>query len=180
MKLLVKDDFLDDVNLLRDKALQFNFDCSEDFSFDPGWRGYRTKKLKLEDDEFINSCSDKILTEVSKFFNIEGYSISTYFHVSYLKTKETLAKFEDKKYHTDHTEYAGVLYLHPNPPKGTGTSVLDGENNKIIQVENVYNRLVCYPGISLHAPSNLFGDVIENGRMTCPFFISKYLGWSTN
>ena len=69
--------------------------------------------------------------------------------------------------------------MYPNPPKGTGTSILDGENNKIIQVENVYNRLVCYPGTSIHAPTNLFGDTMKDGRMTFTFFISKGWDWQS-
>lgn len=173
MKLLIKDNFLDDIDYLRAKALQFRYCCSEDYSFDVGWRGYRTPELKSFKDRLIDQCSNKILKEANQFFNIKGYSITSNFHVTLLKTKETLEDFEDAKYHCDDAEYAGVLYMYPDPPKGTGTSILDGKNNKIIQVENVYNRLICYPGMATHAPTNLFGDIIENGRMTFTFFISK-------
>lgn len=179
MKLLVKDNFLDDIDHLRDRGLQSKYHYSEDFSVDVGWRGYRTLELELENDKFINYCGNKILEEVYQFFGIKGYSITSHFHISLSKTKETLKNFEDKKYHFDQTEYAGVLYLYPNPPKGTGTSILDGENNKIIQVENVYNRLVCYPGTLIHAPTNLFGDTMKDGRMTFTFFISKGWDWQS-
>ena len=173
MKLLIKDNFLDNIDHLRAKALQSTYCCSEDYSYDIGWRGYRTPELKSFNDQFINQCSNKILREVYQFFDIIGYSITSNFHVTLLRTKETLENFEDTKYHCDVVEYAGVLYMYPDPPKGTGTSILDGKNNKIIQVENVYNRLICYPGMAIHAPTNLFGDTMENGRMTFTFFISK-------
>ena len=173
MKLLIKDNFLDDIDCLRSKALQSKYCCSEDYSFDVGWRGHRTPELKSKNDQFINQCNNKILKEVHQFFDIKGYSITSNFHIALLKTKETLKNFDDSKYHCDDVEYAGVLYLYPNPPKGTGTSILDGKNNKIIQVENVYNRLICYRGMSVHAPTNFFGDTMENSRMTLTFFISK-------
>lgn len=179
MKLLIEDNFFDDVDKLREIALSFDYKCSENIIFDPGWRGYRTDELELLENDFLNNCSQKILDSVSKFYKLNNYSITSHFHISYTKTKQTLEDFENKKYHFDPVPYAGVLYLHPNPPKGTGTSILDGENNNVINVENVYNRLVAYPGNYIHAPSNLFGDKIKNGRMTYTFFINKeWINWS--
>ena len=179
MKLLIQDNFFDDVDKLRNIALSSEYKCSEDIMFDPGWRGYRTDELELLEDDFLNKCSENILNSVSKFYELDNYSITTHFHISYTRTKETLEDFENKKYHFDPVSYAGILYLHPSPPKGTGTSILDGENNKMISVENVYNRLVAYPGNLIHAPTNLFGDHMKNGRMTYTFFIEKnWIHWS--
>jgi hypothetical protein len=173
MKLLIKDNFFDNVNELRNIALSSDYKCSENIMFDPGWRGYRTEELELLENDLLNDCSQKILNSVSEFYKLDNYSITTHFHISYTRTKETLEDFENKKYHFDPVPYAGVVYLHPNPPKGTGTSILDGENNNIVSVENFYNRLVAYPGNFIHAPTNLFGDKIEEGRMTLTFFIEK-------
>ena len=76
------------------------------------------------------------------------------------------------KYHTDTSMMAGLIYLSPNPPEGTGTSILDAESNKIINIENVYNRLISYPSYMVHGPTDLFGDgTKENSRMTFTFFL---------
>ena len=114
---------------------------------------------------------------VSNHYNLDGYSIKSYFHLSHLGTKKTLDDFENKKYHKDDFDYAGVIYLKPNPPKGTGTSILDGARNKIESVDNKYNRLIAYPAHHIHAPTNLFGNNFENGRLTLTFFMSKDWSW---
>jgi hypothetical protein len=179
MKLLVQDNFFNNIDAIRNIALSFDYKCSENIIFDPGWRGYRTDELELFENDLLNECSQNILNSVSEFYELDNYSIHTHFHISYTRTKDTLEDFENKKYHFDPAPYAGIIYLHPNPPKGTGTSILDGENNNIVTVENVYNRLVAYPGNFIHAPTNLFGDKMEDGRMTLTFFIEKNLvNWS--
>ena len=50
----------------------------------------------------------------------------------------------------------------------------------MVNVKNVYNRLVAYRSDQIHAPSNLFGEVPEDGRMTFTFFINKNWTWEPN
>ena len=102
---------------------------------------------------------------------------SSHFHLSHKGTKKTLPDFENKKYHFDECEYAGVVYLKPSPPKGTGTSILDGARNKIESVDNKYNRLIAYPAHHIHAPTDLFGNDFNTGRLTFTFFMSKDWTW---
>jgi len=170
MKFLVQDNFFENIGEIRTKALSSQYYGSEDLSFEVGWRGHRTKEFDSFSDPLLDFCEKKILETVENFFSIKNYFITTYFHISYSDTKKDLEDFENMKYHSDITEYAGILYLNPNPVKEAGTSIIDGDE---VRVENVYNRLVCYPGSYIHAPTDLFGDTIENGRMTLTFFVSQ-------
>jgi hypothetical protein len=169
--ILIQDNFLDSVDEVRKIALSSHYNSSEDSNFlNVYWRGYRTEPLKMKE------IATKILVSVCKFYNLNlpEYDITTYFHLYYERTKETAYDYENHKYHKDcEADYAGLIYLTPNPPLGTGTSILDGNENKIVNVENVYNRIVVYPGNMTHAPTNLFGDAKENARMVLPFFIRK-------
>ena len=58
MKLLIKDNFFDNPNKIRELALSMEYVCSEDLIVDPGWRGYRT-------DDWDNEISESILSIVS-------------------------------------------------------------------------------------------------------------------
>lgn len=92
--------------------------------------------------------------------------------------------------------WAAVIYLHPDPPPRSGTTLyrhktrgFGGRNNKgsdhfygrledsdlpdkddwipHITIENVFNRCIIYPGIQYHAPTvSWFGDSKETGRLT--------------
>ena len=178
MNLLIQDNFFDSVSEIRELALSLDYRCSEDIVYDVGWKGYRTEELDFFNNDILVECEENILNSVCNFYNLTGYSITTYFHISYESTKNILNDFNNKKYHFDLSEYAGVIYLTPDPPKKMGTSILDGNKNKIINVENIYNRLLAYPSSCIHAPTDLFGDNKENGRMTLTFFLDKDSSWS--
>jgi hypothetical protein len=73
--------------------------------------------------------------------------------------------------HTDGIyDYAGVLYLTPNPPPNSGTVFYDGDK-EIGYVENVYNRLTLYPATIPHRIKESFGDEITSGRLVYTVFI---------
>jgi len=177
MNLLIKDDFFSNPDVLRKFALDCDYIDSEEVKVDVGWRGYRTDEFEVIGNEDLITASEKIKQTVCEHYNLEGYSISSHFHLSHLGTKKTLPDFENKKYHFDECEYAGVVYLKPSPPKGTGTSILDGARNKIESVDNKYNRLIAYPAHHIHAPTDLFGNDFTTGRMTLTFFMSKDWTW---
>jgi hypothetical protein len=172
MKLLIKDNFFDSIDQIRQFALSCDYMKSDDMPW-VGWRGERTEILDSFKNDFLNECTGKILNVCSEFFEFEDYSIASYFHITYEKTIKSLENYYSNKYHQDsNTQYAGVVYLNPTSPPKTGTSILNGKENEVINVENVYNRLVSYPSNHYHAPSNLFGDNKETGRMALVFFIS--------
>ncbi len=177
MNLLIKDNFFTNPDVLRRIALDCNYINAEDISVDVGWRGYRTDEFEHIGNEDLILASQKVGQAVCKYFNLDGYSIKSHFHLSHLGTKKTLDDFENKKYHMDDFDYAGVVYFKPNPPKGTGTSILDGARNKIESVDNKYNRLIAYPAHHIHAPTDLFGNDFNTGRLTLTFFMSKDWTW---
>ena len=94
----------------------------------------------------------------------------------------------------DYNNWAGVLYLSPNPPLNTGTSFyrhratiscdsshvghsLDGDGadyskwDEVDVVKNKFNRLILFRANQFHASTNHFGDNLHNGRLTQVFFI---------
>ena len=177
--ILIKDNFFDSVDKIRQIALDFDYNYFEDLIPTPEWRGYRTNSLVLCESNFSSllvECAKKIIFSVCEFYNLNSdeYVIDIFFHITYERTKETINDFENMKYHRDSASYAGLVYLTPNPQQEMGTSIL--YKNKIIDVKNVYNRMVAYPAYYIHGPKNLFGDTKENSRMTLTFltfFITK-------
>ena len=98
-------------------------------------------------------------------------------------------------YHCDTQQYAGVLFLTPNAPVTTGTSLFrsihtknmkvpEKDHAKVFQngyldptqfervdsVGNVYNRLILFDSLTIHAASEYFGSTKENGRLFQLFF----------
>ena len=166
----VCDNFFDDVEKIRDIALSSRFYSPDEIMRNVNWRGFRTRELGLSNNKLLINLKKYILDKIVDKFNLKDYSIETFFHLTYSDTKNTLKNFDDKKWHRDNTEgYAGVVYLTPNPPKNSGTSIIfDG---KINEIENCYNRMIVYPSHYTHAPTDLFGNTIENGRITLTFFV---------
>jgi hypothetical protein len=100
--------------------------------------------------------------------------------------------------HTDPFDWAGVAYLHPNPPSASGTCFFrdssgrlrhrvrgdsrelqpwvapeQAEYEEYLEVENVYNRFVLYPGSLFHAASGFFGRTRRSGRLTLNVFFKE-------
>ena len=96
--------------------------------------------------------------------------------------------------HTDpYNTWAGVLYLTPDAPLSSGTSlyqlkktgsmVEDGTDltgvtqdmtkwDKVDTIGNKYNRLAMYRGDIYHMSQDYFGNTPENGRLFQLFFIT--------
>lgn len=100
--------------------------------------------------------------------------------------------------HPDHgNAYAAVVYLTPDPPKGSGTgffknkktgeeyqfdpkSVIPKEEctnfdswDLVDYVENVYNRCVIFNAKRFHSATSYFGTTPENSRLFQVFFFNK-------
>lgn len=176
MKLLIHDDFFESVDELRKIALSTDYVTHEEMNStitSGGWKGCRSRNLMSHDKVFLYMCEQKIMKAVKEYFNDRKLFLTSYFHITFDETKNCIPDFGFDKYHQDPCLYAGIVYLKPDAPREAGTSILNGDENKIIDVENVYNRLVCYPGKYVHAVSDTFGDTKESGRMTLSFFIDK-------
>ena len=64
---------------------------SEEVKVDVGWRGYRTDEFEVVGNKHLITASEKVRQEVCKHFNLEGYSISSHFHLSHTGTKKTVS-----------------------------------------------------------------------------------------
>lgn len=98
-------------------------------------------------------------------------------------------------FHSDTQKYAGIIYLTPNAPPGSGTSFyrskntlkmkfqpeeyglvfpnghLAGEDFEMVDtIGNVYNRLALFDAKLLHAATSYFGDQDDNCRLFQMFF----------
>ena len=170
-KILIQDNFFDNAYDLRELALSTRFFSAEENNYEVGWRGYRTNEMRDLDKNILKVSCQKIKDELIKFFNlkIDEDEGNFYFHIALTHTKNTLENFDINKFHIDDSRFAGIVYLSPNPPPKTGTTIIINDENK--DIENKFNRLVAYPSSLTHAPSDLFGDTMETGRLTISFFV---------
>jgi len=193
--ILVKDDYFESPNLIREIGLSKKDYRIDNSIGENGWRGQRTLPLRGFDeicpcccqkkqfhsleDEIVLGQSKNIFNLCAEYFKLnekftEELSITSYFHITTEETRKAFVDFwQDKLHKDDLCIVAGVVYLTPDAPLNTGTIIVDARNNKFINVDNVYNRLVAYESQNLHALADVFGDSKENGRMTYTFFIHK-------
>jgi hypothetical protein len=159
------DNFLEDVWSIRDQALELNYVPP---ATNEGWKGFRCleqNKLTLEVTALVKSELSK---RDSKFANA---NYDCYFHYTLEETKKEKG-YNNNRIHKDRKkDYAGVIYLAPFQVPDSGTSFYDDTFNQIGEVENVFNRFVCYPSNTYHAVQEPFGTSIKDGRLTFTVFI---------
>lgn len=158
--MIVIDDFLTNPDQIRQDALELTYTKAEPNS--PGWKGFRCLYTNMVGDEVYELVKDKLAELDSKF---QDPFLRCYFHY-------TLNEDMSETTHTDGVfDYAGVLYLTPNPPSNSGTIFYNDKGEQIDYVENVYNRLTIYPSTTLHRIKESFGDSLSNGRLTYTVFL---------
>ena len=132
----------------------------------------------------MECVKDKIESLLNPLFGkIEG--ISMHFQIN--------TAFDKSWIHKDNymNNWAGVLFLTPDPPVQSGTDIYlspqinDTTNDTIykedfkwkkqIHIGNIYNRLVLFRSDYFHMSSRYFGNNIENGRLIQLFFIKTEL-----
>jgi hypothetical protein len=159
---IVVDNFFEDPNSVRDYALSLEYRQPNN----EGWLGYRCFN---RDETFAKILTNKIHELIPSSLDINTFYYC--FHYSLESTKQTSPyNFHDYKIHMDFCEFAGIIYLSPNPPLKMGTSFYSDDKKIINSIENNYNRLVYYPGKQHHGPTDLFGTTKENGRLVLTFF----------
>ena len=176
---IVIDDFYKDPYDIRNFALQQKF---EPHSFHPGLRSlsFTNSNIKERIQNFLTESAGKICC-----FNRPSNCSFQY------NIKSDLSWIHSDR----HINWAGVLFLTPDPPPNSGTSFYrfyDGTvsslNNKdnlgevmhlcrdstkwevINNVENKFNRLILYDSRQYHQSSGYFGNDINNGRLIQVFF----------
>lgn len=168
MNYILIDNFFKDPDAIRQFAFSKEYIKS---SKKTGWKGYRTN---IDDVELVNYIKNKLIEIDDKFKNL--VINESYFHYSLDSTKDELnGNFEKNRLHKDETDWAGVIYLTPNPTKNSGTTIYNDNTNMLDVIDNVYNRFIFYDGKKLHGPQDTFGNSIENARFTLTIFanISK-------
>ena len=169
--IIVKDNFFSNVYELRELALSSGFYSPKETGRKVNWKGFRTGKLKNYPNKILNDSFNYLYNELEREYELKNLILTSFFHLTLSATKDTyVPNFYNSRWHSDDTscKYAGIVYLTPNPPKNTGTTILIGD--KPYEVENYFNRMVAYPAEFIHAPTDLFGDDMDNGRLTFTFF----------
>lgn len=180
--LLVFDSFYNNVDQVRKHALSLEFNILGNYP------GRRTEPEPYEQKEYLKSFIET---------NILNKSI-TYWPDEYNTSYQYTLEKDETWIHHDDTEWAGVLYLTPDPPYESGTGFyrnietgIESWNNEDIDynnldevrdlskwqqiafIGNAYNRLILYKGASYHRsvlPG--FGNTKETGRLFQTFFFN--------
>ncbi len=155
------DNCVNDIDSFRKHALELNYTKSEPNS--GGWKGYRCLEETELGSELISIISNKLIEHSNMFVDAK---YRCYFH--YTLNENNL---DTNKIHKDsNSDFAGVLYITPNPMNHSGTSFYNDRGDVIQSFDNIYNRLIVYPSDEWHSLDNSFGDTIENGRLTFTIF----------
>lgn len=162
LNIIVIDNFLDHPDKVRESVLKIDFPTTGSF---PGKRSFRA------DSDYQRMVKNKLESIFNKelFFPVKFDSFC--FQIC-LEDAESWV-------HTDEAEWAGVLYLTPDAPTGSGTGIYTKDEKEAYlntMLGNVYNRLVLYKGNKLPHRSMIsgFGDSLENGRLTQVLFFNTF------
>jgi hypothetical protein len=184
-RLFVVDNFYEDIDAVRDFALQqYYFD-------DGGYLGMRTRKQF-----FFEGVKER-------FESIIGKTITSWEDQAMNGRFQTCVAGTPLVYHCDEQQWAAMVYLTPDAPPECGTSFYRHKKTKIRHVEelgqqnldltaifnqktfvdktpyelvdtvgNVYNRLVIFDGRMIHAASEYFGSDIPSSRLFHMYFFN--------
>jgi len=161
--MIIIDNYFKHPDIIRNYALN-EIEYNEPKKND-GWRGYRSNVLSMNND-FEREIILKICDTIEEKTNRKILESEIYFHCSPQKIMFEENDFHTMKWHNDFADYAGIIYLTPNPPKNSGTCIKNQDC-----IENFYNRFVAYPGKLIHGPDHLFGHDIDTTRMTVTMFL---------
>jgi hypothetical protein len=177
-RIFVVDNFYTDPYAVREYALQ------QDFKAD-----LRYYKGKRTEQQFIVPGTKKI------FEKIIGQDITVWDEYGMNGVFQTCNAEDPLVYHTDFQEWAGMVYLTPDAPFESGTSMFahkgtrarhitdlgmdiafdggfyDGTKFELVDsIGNVFNRLVIFNGKCIHSASKYFGKELSDSRLFHMFF----------
>lgn len=169
-----KDNFLDEPDIVRSSILEYDFNETGNY---PGSRSAQV------DQSFANYLSQRLA-------NVIGAKTINFFKDSFRFQICT----EDAKtwVHSDPVDWTAILYLTPNAPTAAGTGLYQHKSgisyspsylddigyvfddwSCIYEFENVYNRLIVFPGKHYHRSQRAgFGNDKYTARLTQVFFFS--------
>lgn len=177
-RIFVVDNFYSDPYAVREVALQQEF--HDDLRY---YKGRRTQE------QFYVPGTKKA------FESIIGQKINIWEEYAMCGVFQSCNPEDALVYHTDHQEWAGMVYLTPDAPFECGTSMYAHKETKsrhisdpgyekafdggyydrtkfelVDVIGNVFNRLVIFNGKCIHAASQYFGKDIEDSRLFHMFF----------
>lgn len=175
---VVVDNFYEDPHAVREFGLRQQF--KENKKYHKGHRTeqwFRTLEMKARFEHILGT----------KIRNWENYVTNGCFQ--YCVAGDSLV------FHLDLQEYAGLCYLSPDAPIGTGTNFYRSKHTKkmtvadeelpvvfrngfldqtefelVDSVGNVFNRLILFNSKLIHAATQYFGTTKDNGRFFQLFF----------
>ncbi len=175
MNYIIKENFFENPDDIRKEALLKKFYTKENHPHDEGigaFPGYRTAFFDDIGSKFYIDIHNKIIPHISKLENVKNPSEKyTHFNlqISFSYTLDGALSFK----HIDtiskgyKVRYGGLVYLHPNPPKKSGTTLYLKETTYL---DNIYNRFVLYNSNIEHEPTDNFGTDINNSRLVLTIF----------
>ena len=188
-QLLITDQFYNDVDAVREFALQ------QDFSVKGNYPGNRT----------ISFLNESVKETIESIIEPHAGKVIYWSEDQYTGAFQYTTSRERSWIHADQTtEWAGVCYLTPNAPHTAGTGIFrhketglirapkneDGSLNRelidyigkdsqdmtkwdlVDVVGNVYNRLVLYRGDLFHMSLDYFGTDLYDSRLFQTFFFT--------
>lgn len=179
-QLFIVDDFYEDPDSVRKFALE------QPYTVEGNYPGLRTGPSSPQDSMYLKKYIEANVISKSISYWGDGYN------TAFQYTTEANSTWV----HHDETQWAGIVYLSPNPPENSGTTMYshketgiydhsgstadlnnvgDAEDlskwKKEIEIENRYNRLIIYNGLLYHRSTNAgFGQDLASGRLFQTFF----------
>lgn len=176
--LIVVDNFYKNPDDVRKFALSLEYNYHKDYH-----KGKRTDK----------PYRFKGLKE--QFEKIMGVKIKNWEHYGTNGVFQICVAGDQLVYHIDQQQYAGIVFLTPNAPPNSGTTLyrskhtlktkvskeehiivfkkgfLDSTEFDVVDVVgNVYNRLILFDSQQIHSASTYFGNTLNDGRLFQLFF----------
>ena len=175
MDYIIEDNFFDGnaVNKLREQALKQKYYERHNHPSGIGdFPGFRTTYFTNFNHDFIKYIHAKVKSHVCKLEDIkypeEKYKkFNLQISFSYTFKGANSYKHKDRTMKNYKVRYGGIVYLYPNPPKKSGTTLY---LNKTTYLENKYNRFVLYKSSIEHEPTDNFGTNINNSRLVLTIF----------
>ncbi len=165
-EIIIVDNILPNPDEVRAWALQQTFHTS------PNHKGHRTQ---------CKQCYQSVNNE--QWADIIGCStlkpVGAFGQFTFMTAEDPVV------YHIDPFDWACVIYLTPDAPLSSGTSIWRPRNaaspfqggfydrtkfDLIDQVGNVYNRAIIWRGKNIHSATEYFGKDKDTGRLTQNFF----------
>lgn len=160
----IVDNFFEIPSLWRNYGLKQKFTKDES-----GYPGYKSPPLNEIDSDLFHHLASKIIIHATNknYFQL----LKIQFAYSLLEnTQEIIGPHVDERFYN----IAGLIYLQHDAPLNVGTIFFrKNEKSEVIptvEVENIYNRMIIFDPNVFHMPAGVFGNTLENSRLTITFF----------